>query len=39
MIDEQTIINTVYWVLGVLVIGDVLLLAVFIASGGFKRKV
>lgn len=38
MIDEQTIINTVWWVLGVLVVSDLLLLAVFIASGGLKKK-
>jgi hypothetical protein len=38
MIDEQTLINTVWWVIGVLVLGDLLLLAVFIASGGLKGK-
>jgi hypothetical protein len=38
MIDEQTIINTAWWVVGILVGGDLLLLAVFIASGGLNKK-
>jgi hypothetical protein len=38
MIDEQTIINTAWWVVGILVSGDLLLLAVFIASGGMNKK-